>query len=151
MNHRDNAFNVPTRITYRPPITLLHYMAFTHIGAIACLCVVSVSIFISGILSVLIIVNYFLYYRKFESQREAVPSVELCLGNSNEWTALGLDDDVMTLRLLPGALVHQRLLILRFVDENGRSYCFILSKENVAIAVLRRLRVRLLHGTPIKS
>ena len=151
MNHRDNEFNIPVRITYRPPITLLHYMAFTHIGAIICLCVVSLSIFLFGILSVLIIVNYFLYYQKFESEREAVPSVELCLGNSNEWTALMLVDDVMTLRLLPGALMHQLLLILRFVDENGRSFCFVLSKENFAIDILRGLRVRLLHSTPLKS
>ena len=62
-----------------------------------------------------------------------------------------LVDDVMTLRLLPGALMHQLLLILRFVDENGRSFCFVLSKENFAIDILRRLRVRLLHSTPLKS
>ena len=151
MNHTDNAFNIPIRITYRSPIILLHYTAFTYINAIICLCVVSLSIFIFGILSVLIIVNYFFYSQKLESQREALLSVELCLGNLNEWTPLGLADDVMTLRLLPGVLAHQLVFIFRFVDENGRSYCFVLSKENVAIDILRRLHVRLLHSTPIKS
>ena len=149
MTHRDNAFNVPIRISYRPPLSLLYFMAFTHLGAIVSLALVSVPIVIFWLLLALILGNGFFHYRNFKSQSAATPGLELCLGKANEWTLLGLEDDVMTLRLLPGAVVHQLLLILRFVDENGRSHCFILNKDNVAVDIRRRLRVRLIHGASI--
>ena len=145
MTHRENAFNLPIRIAYRPPVALIQLMTFSHAGALLCLLMVSLAHWQIGMLIMLISINYYSFYRDYHKQSKAQPCPQLCLGRENEWSLIA-DDDALVMQLRNGALVHRLLLVLRFTSENGKSYCFYLNSKNVEANTLRRLRVRLLHG-----
>ncbi len=146
MNHRENAFNAPIRVTYRPPKVLLYLMTLSHFGALPCLLFVSLTVWLTGPLLVLILTNYYFFVRGFSRQQHARYCPQLCLGKDNRWSLLTASDESLAIQLQPGAFVHRLLLVLRFKAENGNSWSFILSPENVESHTLRRLRVRLLHG-----
>lgn len=146
MVYRENAFNIPIRISYRPPLILVYLMTFSHTGALLCLFFVAVPPLLLGLLMLVTTVNYCLFIRGFFQQQRMLPCPQLCLGKENEWSLLLGHNEVLSLQLRPGALVHRLLLVLRFSTENRKFYCFILNAENVESNTLRRLRVRLLHG-----
>ncbi|MFT7459648.1 MAG: hypothetical protein ACI909_002330 [Planctomycetota bacterium] len=149
MIYRDNAFSVPIRIHYRPPRSLLYLMAFSHFGAALCLLLSSLPYWLSVLLILLVTACFSFFYQDFNKQQVATITPQLCLGKENEWSLIDGNDEVRSIKLRPSALAHSLLLVLRFSDVEGRSYSFILNAENVEKNTLRRLRVRLLHGTNI--
>ena len=70
--------------------------------------------------------------------------MRLILNSSDEWTLVDERGD-RPIKLLPGAFVHPRLLVLRFSDDD-RKYSIILTPTMLDRDILRRLRVRLRFG-----
>jgi Membrane-bound toxin component of toxin-antitoxin system len=146
MNHRDNAFNLPIRIYYRPPKALMYFMSTAHTGALLCLFPVVLPLWLKALLMILVAANHIRFFRCFSKQQTAESRPQLFLSRDDVWSLIDADNNAVPLTLQPGALVHRLLLVLRFIAEDGKSYAFILRPENVEQNTLRRLRVRLLHG-----
>jgi len=146
MNHRDNAFSLPIRIPYQVPKKLRYFIAFTHAGALLCLFPIALPLWLRALCMILVVINYLRLMRSFDAGQSVENRPCLLLKKNDEWFLLDADGDVIALSIRNGAFVHRLLLVLRFVAENGKSYCFILSPDNVDHNTLRRLRVRLRHG-----
>ena len=75
--------------------------------------------------------------------RLAQAQLSFRLDGQDRWWLLREDGKALRLKRLPGSLVHPRLVVLRFKDENGRVYSQVLRADNMDAPSLRRLRVRL--------
>ena len=79
---------------------------------------------------------------RYVYNRYRTDPIRLILNTSDEWKLVDERGD-RSIKLLPGAFVHPRLLVLSFRD-NGRNCSFILTPSTLDEDMLRRLRVRLL-------
>ena len=145
MQYRDNAFSTLVRISYQPPGFLFYLVTLTHLGAVFSIYYADlpVSPMYAGLF--LVVLSYANFLFNFRQARVQQVSPVLCLNKKNEWsvTTQGVTH---ALQLRPGAYVHPGLVILRFIDQNKKPWCFILTRTNVDEHSFRRLRVRLLHG-----
>ena len=69
----------------------------------------------------------------------------LCLKQDDSWVLVTAETEI-DLKLCPGALVHRLLVVLCFRHAGKGKQRFVLCRDNVDETILRRLRVRLLHG-----
>ncbi len=146
MNFRDNPFNLPIRIHYRPPNSLVYFLTVSHVGALLCLFPTAFSVWWKAMLAGLLALNYIYYFPGLLRARIQEPRPQLCLNRENEWSLVNTANDALALTLHTGALVHRLLLVLRFTATDGQTYSFILTPKNVDLNTLRHLRARLLHG-----
>lgn len=145
MSNRDNAFTLPIRIAYRPPRSVLYLAIFIHIGAILCLHATSLPVLLKLLLGSTVVCQFLLILRDHQLRHAASVAPELCLARDDSWLLLDGEEE-LGLELCQGALVHRLLLVMRFNSDRGKVHTFLLTRENVDKQVLRRLRVRLLHG-----
>jgi hypothetical protein len=146
MKDRDNAFNLPIRINYQPPVSLLYFITFIHVGALFCLIPVAFSICLKLLIVLLISINYLHFYSDFVRITDSEHKPVLLLNRENKWTLIDTEKNAEAVKLEPAAYVHRLLLVLRLTVKGGKTYPFILTSENVERNILRRLRVRLRHG-----
>lgn len=144
----ESPFILPIRIYYRPPGTLLLFLSIVHIISILCLLPLAIPVWTKGLLVLIILCSYFGYTRDFLHARRN--RVELILQPDNEWRVVDIsrkDQYWDRVKLIPGAFVHPRLVVLNLKGRAGR-YCFLLTHGNVDADTLRRLRVRLRYPCP---
>ncbi len=146
MGYRDNAFNLPIRIDYQAPKALVYFITVTHTGALLCLSMPALPLWMRMSCMVPVLVHYLWLMRGFNTGQSVKNRLQLLLDKNNKWSLLNAENVAARMTLQTGAFVHGLLLVLRFVAESGKSYCFILTPANVDHDSLRRLRVRLRHG-----
>ena len=137
----DSAFELPIHISYRPPSWLAIALIINHIGAIICIFIVAVPVWVAAIITTAVMAGLIRSLSGYLHDRRVLPARQLILNSSNQWRLVDAHGD-RRIRLLPGAFVHEQLLVLRFQDDRRR-VSFILSPASVNRDVLRRLRVRL--------
>ena len=148
MHKKESAFSVFIRISYRPPTTLLYLIFTSHIGAVCSVYYAVLPLLPALLCTALILASFVHSMYQFRQMKMRPSAPQLCLTKKNEW--LIVDEGIVhKVKLKPAALVHPRLVILRFKSELKGSRCFILNSENVEKNAFRRLRVRLLHGGTI--
>jgi len=137
----DSAFELPIHISYRPPAWLAFVLIINHFGAIICIFIVPVPVWVKVIIITAILAGLIWSLYGYLHDRYVLPVRRLILNSCDEWKLVDKQGD-RTIKLLPGAFVHEHLVVLRFKDGR-RHYSFILSPSSVNRDVLRRLRVRL--------
>ncbi len=135
----DFPLEAPLFIRYRrsPRFAALHFLA--HAGAIFCL-------FLTDLLAWALLamgVGIAWHYRRYRRQRRASEGLLFRLDRQDRWRLLREGRDAVPLRLLPGALVHPALVVLRLREASGRTHACVLTRDNLDPHTLRRLRVRL--------
>ncbi len=132
-------FELPLLIHYRPSGQVAAFNSALHGGAVFCLFLAQLSLAVSVLVTAVIVGHYGCYL-----QRVLYPQ-PLCLqlDRHDRWQLLQAGQEAVPLRLLPGALVHPRLLVLCFREPGGRTRCCVLTHDNLDAQTLRRLRVRL--------
>lgn len=140
----DSAFELPIQIAYRPPGWLVLALSISHSGAIICIYALPVPLWLKAAMVVVICISLLRSLYQFLNSRYIVPPIKLILNAADEWR-LADRRDTRPVILLPGALVHPLLLVLRFKDGR-RIYPVILTPGTLNRAVFRRLRVRLRFG-----
>ena len=145
MTNRESAFTLPIRILYQPPKSLFIYLTIVHLISIVCLFPPAIPLWSKCLLTSIIFCSYFVYIRNFLNARRN--PVEVILQPDGEWRLLvpdRVEQSVFRVNLLPGAFVHPALVVLILKGETQR-FSFIFTTENVDVATLRHLRVRLRH------
>ena len=138
----ERAFELPIHITYRPPLWLLPALVISHVGAIICIFSLSVPPWMQAGMTTIVIAGLLWSLPRYVYNRYRTDPIRLILNTSDEWKLVDERGD-RSIKLLPGAFVHPRLLVLSFRD-NGRNCSFILTPSTLDEDMLRRLRVRLL-------
>ena len=141
----ENPFILPIHIDYRPPGSLLILLTVIHAGSLACLLLPAIPLWLKWLLALIALCSYLIYTGIYIRARRN--PVELILRPDNEWRLLDRsrrDHHWIRMKLMPGALVHPRLVVLNLRGAPGK-YAFLLTSENVDGDCLRRLRVRLCH------
>ena len=132
-------FELPIFIHYRPSVRVGIFNTLVHIGAIFCLFLADIPATVIVFTGTCVLIHYGFYITRFLSPEE------ICfkLDNHDQWQLLSDNHEAVNLRLLPGALVHPQIVILRFRDAAGRTHPCVLTQDNLDKQTLRRLRVRL--------
>ncbi len=145
MRNTDSALCLPIRIVYRPPQKLLYFSIFNHVGAMLCVSISAVVITIKMPLACLLLLHFMHVYRAMNLARDPARAQVLLLRQDDSWVLIENGREI-ELRPCPGALVHRLLVVICFRCEGKEKYRFVLCRDNVDETILRRLRVRLLHG-----
>ena len=137
----DSAFELPIHIAYRPPGWLVIASIINHCGAIICIFAVPVPPWLKAAMVAVVGAGLFWSLYRFLHRRYITPSIMLILNSANEWRLVERGE-ARPIRLLPGALVHPLLLVLRFKDGR-RVYPVVLTPGMLNPELFRRLQVRL--------
>ena len=141
-NRMESPLELPLFIPYRPSRRVALFNTLVHAGAVPCLFLTQLSLVVSGLLAVVILVNYGFYLRRVLSPQP----VSFKLDRHERWQLLQEGEEAVDLKLLPGAFVHPRLVALCFKEPAGRTRFCVLTDDNLDEQTLRRLRVRLRWG-----
>lgn len=122
------------------------YIGVTHGGAVMLLAATGLplTLQISCCIAVLLHGGYWLLQYSPRHNRR-LPR-ELLLTPAGDWWLWHADGESLRVDLQPGAFISPMLLVLRFRCSDGERRAFIHADRHNA-AILRRLRVRLLHAT----
>lgn len=131
------------RIEYRPSQMLFRMLVLFHCLAFVSVSLTAFALWIKLTITLILGIQLFVYYQSYKNERYAQPAKNLILSKDNTWRLLDYDGREKSLSLRPAVFVHRLLIILRFIDEGGRRYCFIFCSDNLDSNNLRRLRVRL--------
>lgn len=144
MQDISNGFTLPLRIEYRPSRTFFGFNLAVHAGALACTSVAHLPhALATAILCTLVAASAACEWRRYRAQRNALHPVWLHLNARDAWWLIEAGADAQRLRLLAGAFVHPRLIVLRFSTAGSGRRTFLLCADNADPDTLRRLRVRL--------
>ena len=139
MTQGKGVFGQTIRLCYRPSRQVFTLFALMHSLALSSLLFTGIPVMPGLVLAVPIILGL---CRTVQLYRQEW-GTQLVLDRDNNWLLAGTDGVTTPARLLPGSVVHPRLMVLRFRDENHRVRAFILTGETGDTDSLRRLRVRL--------
>ena len=130
---------LPIFIHYRPSKRVGIFNTLVHLGAIFCLFLADFSIAVTGLIGTFVLIHYGFYLKRFLSPEN------LCfrLDKNDHWQLLCENHEAVDLRLLPGALVHPKIVALCFKEPGGKVFSCVLTHDNLDRQTLRRLRVRL--------
>ena len=144
--HRmESPFELPIFVHYRPSKRVCVANTLVHFGAIFCLFLTDLPIVATVLTGTCILALYSLYLKQFFSPGKVV----FKLDRHDRWQLLRDGHETVDLRLLPGALVHPRIIILSFKEPTGRTRSCVLTSDNLDARTLRRLRVRLRWSQPV--
>ena len=135
----ESPLELPIFISYRPSVRVARFNTLLHAGALFCLFLSHLPPSVSGVLGTVILVHYGFCLRGFLFPE----TVCFKLDRHDRWQLLRTGRDAADLKLLPGALVHPRVLVLCFREPGGRTRSCVLTGDNLDAQTLRRLRVRL--------
>ena len=130
---------LPVLIHYRPSRRIAVFNALVHLGALFCLLPAEIPAAVTVLAGTAVLVNYAVYLKRFLFPDNAC----FRLDRYDQWQLLRDDHEAVDLRLLPGALVHPKIVALCFREPGGRSRYCVLTHDNLDGQTLRRLRVRL--------
>jgi hypothetical protein len=143
MSGRNSVFELPIRLQYRPPLSLLYFLIFSHAAGVICVFHSAIPVLPGCFMCVVVMISFYIYLRDFIHARRN--PVYLILQPDDVWLLIdraGDMDQVSRVRLEPGSFVHPLLTVLR-VNREGRRCSFVLTSGNTDFDILRRLRVRL--------
>jgi len=138
-----SAFELPIRIYYRPPASLIYFLTISHVAGIICVFLAAVPALPEWVLCVSAAFSYCMYLRSYIHSRRH--PVYIVLQPNDEWLVIdpsGSGNPVSRATTEPGAFVHPLLTVMTLNIE-GHRCAFILTSGNTDTEVLRRLRVRL--------
>lgn len=135
----DSPLELPIFISYRPPKRVVAFNTLVHAGAVFCLLLADVPQSVALLGGVGILVHVVFYLEGFLHPE----TICFKLNRGERWQLLRAGCDAIDLELLPGALVHPRIVVLCFKEPGGRLRSCVLTHDNLDARTLRRLRVRL--------
>ena len=130
---------LPIFIPYRPSIRVCLFNTLVHAGAIFCLVMADLPHAVTVLVGVGILMHYGFYLKRFFSPE----NICFKLDREDRWQLLRPGRAAVDLELLPGALVHPRIVVLCFREPGRRTRSCVLTRDNLDAQTLRRLRVRL--------
>ena len=130
---------LPIFIHYRPSKRIGIVNTLVHAGAIFCLFLSDIPATATVLVATAVLTNYGFYLKRFLFTDGAC----FRLDRHDRWQLLRGNHEAVDLRLLPGALVHPKIIALCFKEPSGRTRYCVLTHDNLDGQTLRRLRVRL--------
>lgn len=130
---------LPISIPYRPSIRVCLFNTLVHAGAIFCLVLTGLPHTATVLVGAGVLMHYGFYLKRFLLPE----NICLRLDRDDRWQLLRPGRAAVDLKLLPGALVHPKIVVLCFREPGGRSRSCVLTHDNLDATTLRRLRVRL--------
>ena len=130
---------LPIFISYRPSIRVCLFNTLVHAGAIFCLVLTGLPHTATVLVGAGILTHYGFYLKRFLLPED----ICLRLDRDDRWQLLRPGRAAVDLKLLPGALVHPKIVVLCFREPGGRTRSCVLTRDNLDAQTLRRLRVRL--------
>ncbi len=135
----ESPLELPILIHYRPSRQVAVFHALVHAGAVCSLFLTQLPLAVSALTGAVILVHYGYCLWRFLFPQP----LSFKLDRHGRWQLLRAGQDALDLKLLPGALVHPRVVVLCFREPGGRSRTCVLTRDNLDAQTLRRLRVRL--------
>ena len=135
----ESPLELPIFIHYRPSKRVGVFNTLVHAGAIFCLFLSDIPVAVAVLAGTVVLTNYGFCLKRFLAPEHAC----FKLDRHDRWQLLQDDREPVELRLLPGALVHPKLIALCFREPDGRTRYCVLTHDNLDRQTLRRLRVRL--------
>ena len=115
------------------------FNTLVHAGAIFCLFLSDIPVAVTVLAGTAVLTNYGFCLKRFLLPEDAC----FKLDRHDRWQLLQDNRAPVELSLLPGALVHPKLIALCFREPDGRTRYCVLTHDNLDRQTLRRLRVRL--------
>lgn len=135
----------------RPSRYLAVFLFVTHGAALAALAAVSTSYVVAALLAGGIITSFVYYFRRHIQLRGARAVRRAVWTEEGDWLLTTAAAQTRTVRLLPGAYVAEKLVVLPFQDDAKRRYTVILLPDNVDARTFRQLKVRLRMTDPYRG
>ena len=135
----ESPLELPIFIHYRPSKRVGVFNALVHAGAIFCLFLSGIPATATALIGTAVLTNYGFYLKRYLFPEDAC----FRLDRHDRWQLLQGNREAVDLRLLPGALVHPKIIALCFRGLSGRTRYCVLTHDNLDKQTLRRLRVRL--------
>ena len=135
----ESPLELPIFIAYRPSKRVCLFNTLAHAGAVFSLALADIPHGLAGLIGagVLAHCGYCLKGVLFPE------NICFKLDRGDRWQLLRAGSAAVELELLPGALVHPRIVVLCFREQGGRTRSCVLTRDNLDAQTLRRLRVRL--------
>ena len=133
----------PLRIDRRPSRFLLLTLTAVHGLAFLCLAPLPVAWWIKLPAALAITAQWIVGSRSQAALSSAAAINCLVWIGGHSWKLYNPDGIEWNARLLPGAYIHPRLIILRFLTEDRKRRAVVLPRDSVAPDSHRRLRVQL--------
>lgn len=130
---------LPIFIPYRPSMRVCLFNSLVHAGALFCLVLADLPHLVSVLTGTGVLTHYGFYLKRFFLPE----SICFKLDREDHWQLLRPGRAAVELGLLPGALVHPKIVVLCFREAGGRTRSCVLTRDNLDTQTLRRLRVRL--------
>lgn len=135
----ETPLELPIFIPYRPSKRVCLFNSLVHAGALFCLVLTDIPPGLAGLIGTGILAHYGCYLKQFLFPE----NVCFKLDRGDRWQLLRENHEAVDLKLLPGALVHPRIVVLCFREPGRRTHACVLTHDNLDQQTLRRLRVRL--------
>ena len=130
---------LPIFIPYRPSMRVCLFNTLAHAGAIFCLVLADLPHTLTVLAGAGVLTHYGFYLKRFFSAENTC----FKLDGDDRWQLLRPGRAAVNLGLLPGALVHPKIVVLCFREPGGCTRSCVLTGDNLDAQTLRRLRVRL--------
>ncbi len=144
---QDNSLLQPLHVGTAGQAGLQWFIGLLHAVTLALLPLTSLSFVMAGSMAVVVLLHGSIQLYRYRPQRpQAVCEIRLDspAGTAAQWWLRLASGHWLPARLGSDALIHPRLLLLRFHSERG-SHRVLLRANADNAEVLRRLRVRLRH------
>lgn len=137
-----NQYTLPLMVTVQPPVWMLYWLYFIHLGIIPLLFVTSLEWYFCLLLVILVLFSLYhnLCIHVYQSASSSI--LRVLVNDENEWWITMANGKTCQAELLPVNLVHARLIILGFRCAGKTAYA-ILTPNAGNSDILRRLRVRM--------
>ena len=135
----ETPLELPIFIPYRPSKRVCLFNSLVHAGALFCLVLTDIQFGLAGLIGAGVLAHYGCYLKQFLFPED----VCFKLDRGDRWQLLRENHEAVDLKLLPGALVHPRIVVLCFREPGRRTRACVLTHDNLDQQTLRRLRVRL--------
>ena len=130
---------LPIFIPYRPSKRVCLFNTLVHAGAIFCLVLADLPYTVAVLVAAGVLAHCGFYLKRFFSPENTC----FKLDRDDRWQLLRPGRAAVDVRLLPGALVHPKIVVLCFREPGSRTHSCVLTHDNLDATTLRRLRVRL--------
>lgn len=135
----ESPLELPIFIHYRPSKRVGMFNTLVHGGAILCLFLSDIPAIATVLILTAVLTNYGFYLTRYLFPGDTC----FKLDRHDRWQLLVGNHEAVDLRLLPGALVHPKIIALCFREPSGRTRYCVLTHDNLDRQTHRRLRVRL--------
>ena len=147
----ESGFELPICIQYRPSRWINILLLISHLGAVLCLFLSNIIVWVKLVLITVIVYSYARHSYSPLGLKGVNYSSQLMLNSEDEWKLISSEGAIKPLHLKSGSYVHPKLIVLRLSADENKDYTFILTQDNTDSTTLRRLRVRLRYKKQQKN